>query len=63
MYLGPNSAPLRVHGVEMGKDALRYNAGVSFNVNDTVSIFGQYNGETRSNYTDNSFRLGVEIRF
>ena len=39
------------------------NAGVSFNVNDTVSIFGQYNGETRSNYTDNSFRLGVEIRF
>ena len=63
VYLGPNSAPLRVHGVEMGKDALRYNAGVSFNVNDTVSIFGQYNGETRSNYTDNSFRLGVEIRF
>lgn len=26
-------------------------------------FFGQYNGETRSNYTDNSFRLGVEIRF
>lgn len=61
---GSNNASLSGQGFsvaasETGRDAVLYGAGVVFQLNQESGLFADYMGESRENYDQHMFRVGV----
>ena len=54
---------LSAHGVDVGRDALRVNAGVTTAIGNDLEVFARYGLEKRENYTNNQVMFGLQFKF